>query len=191
MKVDPSDALIVVDMQNDFCPGGALPVQKGDVIVPGINRIHPKFRHKVYSRDWHPPDHCSFSPTPRFEDKSWPVHCVAGTEGAAFHPDLDVPEDAEIVDKAQDPNREAYSALDGTGLAERLRDRGVKRVFVCGLAQDVCVRCTVIDALHGGFQAVLLTDLTKPVDNPPGAGERTLGEMREEGAVLMSSEALE
>ncbi|GMV98936.1 MAG: bifunctional pyrazinamidase/nicotinamidase [Candidatus Hydrogenedentota bacterium] len=186
MDIQSGDALIVVDMQNDFCPGGALPVKDADCIIPGINAMAHRFNQCFYTRDWHPPDHCSFSDNPLFIDGSWPSHCVQGTFGAEFHPDLRIPEDALIVSKAAEKEKENYSDFDGTRLAETLRIRRVKRVFVCGIATDYCVRATVLDAIKGGFQAVLLEDLCKAID-PQGEGERALQEIREAGAAIVNS----
>ena len=190
MKMEPSNALIVVDMQNDFCPGGALAVEGGDDIVPGINALIPRFEKRVFTRDWHPPDHCSFAEDPQFVDGSWPVHCVANTDGAAFHPDLIVPDDARVVSKAANPDREAYSGFDGTGLSDALRAAGVKRVFVCGLALDFCVRMTAIDAVVEGFDTVLLRDLTRAVNNAPDAVDETLKQIERAGATIAESKNL-
>ena len=191
MKVEPTDALIVVDMQNDFCPGGALAVEGGDAIIPGINKAETLFHHKVYTRDWHPSGHCSFSDNPSFVNGSWPVHCVAETPGAEFHPDLKIPTDAIVVDKATENNKEAYSGFDNTHLGATLHGKRVKRVFICGLAADVCVRWTALDALKEGFHPVLIEDLTKPVDNPPGTAEKVREELRHAGVVSVRSDELE
>jgi len=191
MKIEPTDALIVVDMQNDFCPSGALAVEGGDAIIPGINEIETFFRRKVYTRDWHPPDHCSFSDDPNFVDGSWPVHCVAGTHGAEFHPDLRIATDATVVDKATESNQEAYSGFDNTPLGATLRSEGIKRVFICGLAADVCVRWTALDALKEGFESIVIEDLTKPVDNPPGTADKVWEELRHAGVIFVRSDELE
>lgn len=179
-----SDALIVVDVQKDFCPGGALPVNRGDEIVPELNRwIELAGRsgaQVVLSRDWHPPDHMSFPE----RGGPWPVHCVQDTPGAEFHPDLCIPSSVEIVSKGSHPDRENYSAFDGTGLAERLWNRGVRRLWVGGLAQDVCVRATVLDGLEAGFEVHVLAAATRPVDVQPGDGRRALKEMQAAGAVI-------
>lgn len=185
MDITEKDGLIVVDVQNDFCPGGALAVTEGDQVVPVINRLLPRFQTRVFTRDWHPENHCSFSDAPEMKDGSWPVHCVAGTEGAAFHPGLDVPEDARIVNKATAPGAEAYSGFDGTGLARYLRDRGVERVVVAGLATDYCVKNTVLDALANGFETVVVADAVRGVDLPPGSAGEALAEMRDAGARIV------
>jgi nicotinamidase/pyrazinamidase len=191
MNVLPTDALIVVDIQNDFCPGGALAVDGGDAIVPGINALVPTFAHCAFTRDWHPPNHCSFSDNPEFVDKSWPVHCVQHTPGAAFHPALHVPENAWIISKATDPDREAYSDFENTNLASELRTRGVKRIFVCGIATDYCVKATALDGLRNGFAVVLIEDLCRAVDNPPGSGQAAVNEMEGAGIQVMPSGALQ
>lgn len=158
MKVTYQDALIVVDVQNDFCFGGALPVPQGEHVVSVVNRIALRFDHQAYSRDWHPHDHCSFSDEPQFVDKSWPPHCVEHSAGAEFHGELHVPSDALIVSKGTDPEVEAYSAFAGTGLAAWLKGRKIARVFVAGLATDYCVRATALDALKEGFEVLLVED---------------------------------
>lgn len=179
-----NDALIVVDVQRDFCPGGALPVAGGDEIIPELNRWVEAAEQAggqiVLSRDWHPPNHLSFPE----RGGAWPVHCVQETPGAEFHPELRVPQSAEIVSKGSHPDRENYSVFDGTGLADRLRERGVKRLWIGGLAQDVCVRATVLDGLQAGFEVHVLTLATRPVDVQPGDGRRALEEMRTAGAVI-------
>ncbi len=178
------DALLVVDVQKDFCPGGALAVPEGDAVVPVLNRWIEAARDAgipVYaSRDWHPDNHISF------EERGgpWPPHCIQGTEGASFHPDLALPEQTSLISKGTDPDREQYSAFDGTGLGERMREDGVKRVWIGGLAQEVCVRASVLDALREGFEVHLLCPGTRPVDAHPGDGERALEEMKEAGAIL-------
>jgi nicotinamidase/pyrazinamidase len=176
------DALIIVDVQIDFCPGGALPVPEGDAVVPVLNRYIERFSEAgaliVATRDWHPPNHTSF----KAYGGIWPVHCVQGTRGAEFHPDLKLPEGTKVVSKATDPLKEAYSGFDGTGLGEELKALGVKRVFVGGLATDYCVKSTVLDALKLGFKTVLLGDAIRGVDVKPGDSERAIREMLESGA---------
>ena len=190
IKLGDTDAIIVVDVQNDFCPGGALAVAGGDQVVPIFNRLVPLFKTKVFTRDWHPPDHCSFSKEPRFVDQSWPAHCVQDTPGAAFPPELKVPDDAIIVSKAMDPEKEEYSDFQGTDLADLLRSRGVTRVFVGGLATDYCVKATVLDALREGFRAVLLEDATRGVDVPAGSAKQAVEEMKRAGAKVINSKDL-
>ncbi len=184
LQFQPTDVLLVVDVQNDFCPGGALAVEGGDEVVPVLNRaIEAAMREGakvIASRDWHPPDHASFEP----QGGPWPVHCVQNTEGAAFHPKLRLPPGTPVVDKGTDPQRDNYSAFDNTGLAEDLRRQGIERVWVGGLAQDVCVRATVLDALEAGFRVHLVRSATRPVDVQPGDGWRALGEMQTAGATI-------
>lgn len=171
-------ALLIVDPQVDFCPGGALPVPSGDAIFPTVNKIAGRAPLVVASRDWHPVRHVSFTE----RGGVWPPHCVQGTEGAEFHPTLDRGPIAQIFDKGQDPDRDAYSAFDGTGLAEWLHDRGIGLLVVGGLATDYCVRASVLDALAAGFGVSVLEDGVGAVDVQPGDGARALEEMREHGA---------
>lgn len=187
MKIQPTDALIIGDVQVDFCPGGALPVSGGDHIVPVINRLQPLFEHKYFIRDWHPANHMSFSANPHFVDRSWPPHCVANTPGARFHPDLEVPPDATIVSKGTDPEKEAYSAFSGTHLNERLRTRGIRRLFLTGLATDYCVKNTALDARLEGFDVMLIEDATRGIDIPHGTIEAALDTMKDAGVVVIQS----
>lgn len=183
LKIGKTSALIVVDVQRDFCPGGALPVPEGDRVVPILNRYIQRFEAAgapIYAtRDWHSPNHTSFKP----EGGPWPPHCVQNTRGAELHRDLRLPKGARIISKATDPGREAYSGFDGTGLGEELRQGGVGRVFVGGLATDYCVKSTVLDALRLGFEAVLLEDAIRGVDVEPGDSVRAVGEMVTKGAL--------
>ncbi|MEF8793352.1 nicotinamidase [Thiohalorhabdus sp.] len=178
------DALLIVDVQNDFCPGGALEVPGGDAVVPVLNRwieAAREARIPIYaSRDWHPENHISFVD----RGGPWPPHCIQNTQGAAFHPDLQLPEEAVIISKGTDPGRDQYSAFDDTGLAKRMREQGVQRVWTGGLAQDVCVRASVLDGLGEGFAVHLVQPATRPVDVNPGDGERALADMREAGAII-------
>jgi nicotinamidase/pyrazinamidase len=183
-RLDPSAALIVVDVQNDFCPGGALEVPEGDAVIPVINdwveRAQEAGMPIVASRDWHPPDHCSFAD----QGGPWPVHCVRATAGADFHPDLVLPDNTHLVNKGQAVDKDNYSAFDDTGLADELRNLGVERVWVAGLAQDVCVRATVLDACEAGFETHLIANATRAVNVNPGDGERALEAMRAAGAQI-------
>lgn len=176
------DAIIIVDVQRDFCPGGALPVPAGDKIIPTLNNYVKKFSEAealiVATRDWHPPNHISF----KEYGGSWPPHCIQGTRGAEFHPDLALPKNTRIISKATKPAKEAYSGFDGTNLGEELKSLGVKRVFVGGIATDYCVKNTVLDALKLGFETVLLEDAIQGIDAKPGDGERAIKEMLEKGA---------
>ena len=185
------DALIIVDVQRDFCSGGALPVPDGEKIIPTLNKYIEKFSKAgaliVATRDWHPPNHMSF----KDYGGIWPSHCVQGTLGAEFHPDLKLPKEVKIVSKATSADKEAYSGFDGTNLERELKDAGVKRVFVGGLATDYCVKSTVLDALRLGFETILLVDAIKGVDAKPGDSERAVEEMVRNGAKKASLNDLE
>lgn len=180
-----NDALLIVDLQRDFCAGGRLAVAGGDDIVPLVNALVDEAEavgaQIVASRDWHPPDHSSFSAF----GGPWPEHCVQGTEGAKFHPRLRLPARALLVSKAERAEREQYSDFDGTGLGEALRRRGVERVFVVGLAEDYCVRATAIDAAREGFETHVPRAATRPIT--PAGGERARAEMREAGVLIEAS----
>lgn len=167
-----TDALLLVDVQRDFCPGGSLPIPAGDAVVPVLNRwieAASAAGIRVYaSRDWHPSKHISFAD----RGGPWPVHCVRDTDGAAFHQDLALPDDVVVISKAQDEDRDSYSALDGTDLAEQLRAAGVKRLWIGGLAEDVCVKATVLDALGAGFEVRLIDGGMRPVTEQGGREAR-------------------
>jgi len=186
MKMQDSDALIVVDVQNDFCSGGALPVPGSDLVVPVINRAMCHFDMIVFSRDWHESGHCSFSAQPKFRDGSWPPHCVQDTPGSEFHGSLRVPLDALLISKAE--IEESYSAFDRTGLAEQLRAKRIARIFVTGLATDYCVRATALDGIREGFDTFLITDGCRGVS--PEATQAALDEMVAAGVNLCHSEQL-
>lgn len=175
-----NDALLVVDMQNDFCEGGALAIEGGNALVPDINAEIDAARNAgamiVASRDWHPVDHISFE----HRGGPWPVHCVQDTPGAAFHPKLALPDEAIRISKATAFNADAYSAFDGTGLGKYLREKGVERVVICGLALDVCVHATVLAACREGFSTVLLESLSAAAD--PDAIDACRREMQDAGA---------
>ncbi len=183
------DALLVVDVQNDFLPGGSLAVPRGDEVVPVLNRCLALFSKKelpVYaSRDWHPPNHCSF----HAQGGPWPPHCMADTYGAEFPASLDLPADAVIISKADTPEKDAYSAFGDTDLGLCLKAVDVRRLFVGGLATDYCVLNTVKDALALGIGVVLLADAVRAVEVAPGDGEKAMMEMRSLGAqVALSSD---
>jgi len=177
---DASTGLIVVDVQNDFCPGGALGVAGGDRLAPAIAAAAEAAGTVVATRDLHPAGHVSFAE----RGGPWPAHCVAGTPGADLHPSVSGMRFDRIQDKGTDPDREAYSGFDGTDLAEYMRDRGVKHVLVAGLATDYCVRATALDAIREGFETTVLTDAVAAVDVEAGDGERALAEVRAAGARL-------
>jgi len=173
-----ADALIVVDVQNDFCPGGALPVPQGDQVVPAINQILALTDWlTVATRDWHPQGHCSFKP----QGGIWPVHCVAGTRGATLHPGMHVMKIRRIVSKATTKETEAYSGFQGTELAGLLKGQGIRRVFVCGLATDYCVKATALDARKAGLDVVVLEDAIRGVEVQPGDCARAIEEMAAAG----------
>ncbi len=178
-----SDALIVVDVQRDFCPGGSLAIERGDEVVPVLNDWMKKAAEAgvpvVASRDWHPPEHLSFEP----QGGEWPVHCVQETAGAAFHPELNLPSDVLVVTKGDRTDRDQYSAFDATGLAAKLKRRGVERVWIGGLAEDVCVRATALDAAKAGFEAKVIGGATKPVTAQGGQAARA--EMRAAGVTIV------
>ena len=182
--IGPADALLVVDVQRDFLPGGALGVPKGDEVVEPLNRVIQAFgrarRPIYYSRDWHPPNHCSF----KDQGGPWPPHCVAGTAGAGFAPALRFPADAIVISKATMPQKDAYSAFEDTTLAKQLEAAGVRRVFVGGLATDYCVKATVLDAVKLGLNVELLGDAVRAIEVKPGDGQRAIQEMKQSGAHL-------
>ena len=185
-EVNEKDALVIVDVQKDFCPGGSLPVQDGDKVVPVLNdyiKIFWNAGAQIYTtKDWHPSNHVSFKPYGGI----WPPHCIMGTEGAKFHLDLKLPKSVKIISKATTPNKEAYSGFDGTNLEKDMSEKGVRRVFVGGLATDYCVKNTILDAVKVGFEAVLLTDATLGVNVKPGDSEKAIKEMVDAGAKTVS-----
>jgi len=182
LKPHPGDALLIVDVQNDFLPGGNLAVSRGDEVAPVLNRYLGIFAMQnlpVYAtRDWHPQRHCSF----REQGGPWPPHCVAKTSGAAFAAALQLPPAAVIISKATKPEQDAYSGLQGTDLHRRLHAAGIRRLFTGGLATDYCVLNTVRDALQLGYEVLLLADAIRAVDVEPGDGLRAERKMIELGA---------
>ncbi|HAV39910.1 MAG TPA: nicotinamidase [Aquificaceae bacterium] len=189
VKLSLKDALIVVDMQRDFMPGGALPVPEGDKIIPRLNQYTKLFNSLglpvFFTRDWHPPDHISF----KEQGGVWPPHCVQNTEGAMFHKDLFIPQDNRfIISKGTSKDFDAYSGFQGTILDSLLKERGIRRVFVGGVATDYCVKNTVLGAINLGYEAFLLLDGIKGVDVNPGDSERAIEEMLRAGTVGISIE---
>jgi len=182
VHLQAGDALIAVDVQNDFLPGGSLAVPAGDAVVPALNRYLAAFDARALpvfaTRDWHPANHCSF----KAQGGTWPPHCVAGTPGAGFAGGLALPAAAAIVSKAQTPEADSYSGFGGTDLRARLRAAGVARLFIGGLATDYCVLNTVKDALAAGFAVLLLVDAVRAVELTRGDGARALAEMEGLGA---------
>jgi nicotinamidase/pyrazinamidase len=189
-----SEALLIVDAQVDFCPGGALPVPDGDAVIPALNDAIEHARASgwpVYaSRDWHPPDSRHFG---AFGGR-WPVHCVAESPGASFPARLRLPADAVIVSKGQSRADDGYSAFEGTTrtgepLLDDLRRRGIARLYVGGLATDYCVRASVLDACKAGFEVTVLEDAVAGLE--PGTTRQALEDMRTAGARVMSAGALD
>jgi nicotinamidase/pyrazinamidase len=189
MQLQPTDALLVIDVQNDFCPGGALAVTDGDAIIPTINALAQKFDHIILTQDWHPTQHISFATThakqpyetigvPHGHQTLWPDHSIQHTEGAAFHPALSIPHAELILRKGFRRHIDSYSAFlendhrTPTGLAGYLRERNLHRLFLCGLAYDFCVRYSAIDGKALGFETIVIEDATRPV-NLPGSINQT------------------
>ncbi len=186
LEVTDRDALIVVDMQEDFMPWGSLPVPNADKIIPRINEYISLFSSRgatiVATRDWHPSNHLSF----KENGGIWPRHCVQGTKGAEFVKGLNLPDGTIIVSKATEPDKEAYSGFQGTDLAEELQRRGINRVFICGVATEYCVKNTALDAVKLGFQTFLLEDAIMGVEVNPGDIQKALEEMRRAGVKFAS-----
>jgi nicotinamidase/pyrazinamidase len=184
------DALLIVDFQNDFCPGGALAIPGGDRIAGPIGDILDRFDFVVATRDWHPENHGSFAGVEvdmaewRGTDPPsiWPVHCVQGTKGAELHPSLNRDRIDVVVDKGQDPHSQGYSAFQDTRLGDLLRAHDVDRLYVAGLATDYCVKNSVLDARREGFEVVVVEDAVRGVEVEPGDSERAIEEMEQAGA---------
>ena len=189
MSNNKKKALIVVDVQNDFCPGGSLAVANGDEVVAPLNKLIKEFLDRgepvFKSRDWHPATAKHFA----VYGGVWPVHCVQNTRGAEFHKDLSDDPRITIISKGIDESADGYSAFDGTGLAQILHDEGVTEVWVGGLATDYCVKHTVLDALHQGFEVKALADSMRPVNIKPDDGALAIAEMRSAGAEITGSES--
>jgi nicotinamidase/pyrazinamidase len=201
-------ALILVDIQNDFCPGGALAVAEGDHIIPIVNRLMPRFDLVVATQDWHPEDHGSFAS--RHDGKNpgdmhelaglpqvmWPDHCVQGSDGAEFHPHLDTKRIEAVFRKGTDKTIDSYSGFydnaqrRSTGLLGYLKEKGVSEVYVVGLATDYCVKFTAIDARNGGFETTLVEDAARGVNLNPGDVERAIAEMKAAGIRVTTSDAI-
>ncbi len=171
-ELQPGDALIIVDVQNDFCPGGALPIERGDEVVPVLNEwiaaAQASDTPVFASRDYHPQGHMSFDES----GGPWPLHCIQDTDGAQFHPDLALPDNAVVVTKGVRLDQDQNSAFDQTGLATELKKQNVERVFVGGLAEDVCVLATVLDGRREGLDVILIQDATRPVTAEGGDSAR-------------------
>lgn len=181
------DALLVVDVQRDFLPGGRLAVPGGEQTLAPLNAYIAAFEARglpiVMTRDWHPANHCSFTSA----GGRWPPHCVEGSPGAEFPDALHIAPSARIISKGSDPYAEAYSGFSGTQLSTLLRDLEVRRVFIGGLATDYCVRATVLDARTHGFDVVVLSDAIKGVNTAPGEETHAIAEMLAHGATLFQS----
>ena len=175
------DALLIVDVQKDFCPGGALAVQGGDEIVPLVNEMAREAPFVVATRDWHPAAHSSFAE----RGGQWPVHCVQGTEGAELHPQLDARAIDLVVDKGQEVDEPGYSGFESTDLKRHLEGQGVRHVDVVGLALDYCVKATALDAKRAGFAVTVHRAGTRAVDVEPGDGERAVEELRAAGVEVV------
>ncbi len=193
--MDKTAALVIIDVQNDFCPGGSLPVPEGDKVVPVLNRYIELFRAKELvvfaSRDWHP------ARTGHFKAYGgiWPPHCIQGSSGAQFHPDLQLPPQVIIISKGMDPAKDDYSAFSGVSeqqipFPETLKILGIRHLYVGGLATDYCVMETVLEGLRQGFSVTLLEDAVRGVDLSPGDSEKAMAEMTELGADTTNVTAL-
>ncbi len=189
MSESKKKALIVVDVQNDFCPGGSLAVAHGDEVVAPLNGLIREFLDRgepVYkTRDWHPAQTKHFAAY----GGTWPVHCVQDTTGAEFHPDLSDDPRITVISKGIDESADGYSGFNGTHLGELLREEGVQEVWVGGLATDYCVKETVVDAVREGFAVKALADAMRPVNIKPDDGANAVEEMRKAGAELVGNEA--
>jgi nicotinamidase/pyrazinamidase len=179
-------ALLIIDFQNDFTPGGALAVKEGDQIAEPIRRLADEVDVILATRDWHPPDHASFET----QGGPWPVHCVQGTPGAELHPSIEDLDIEAIVDVGREREDEGYSGFENSDLARILRDHDVDEVYVVGLATDYCVRASAIDACREGFDVTVVSDAIRGVEVEPGDSERALADMTEAGARIASSSEL-
>ncbi len=206
IRPSENDVLLVVDIQNDFCPGGALAVPEGDQIVPLVNRLMDAFPHVLLTQDWHTPGHSSFASShpgkapfetlelPYGTQVLWPDHCVQGSDGAAFHSDLDVTQAELVVRKGFRRDIDSYSALyendhvTSTGLAGYLRERGFTHVYLCGLATDFCVRWSAVDARREEFEATVIADACRAIDLE-GSLDAANEEMRLHGVSIITSKA--
>jgi nicotinamidase/pyrazinamidase len=181
--IKPDDALVVVDVQHDFLPGGALGVAEGERIFAPIDELAPRFARVYATRDWHPADHSSYEQY----GGPWPVHCVANTHGAAFDARLALDHVDVVIDKGTDRETDGYSGFAATTLDRDLREHAVRRVFVCGLATDYCVKATALDAKAAGFDVVVLEDASAAVNVQPGDEQRALDELRAAGVAVAAS----
>jgi len=178
-----AEALVIVDVQNDFTGGGALEVPDGDAVVEPLNRLAREHEVVFATRDWHPPDHHSFDD----QGGPWPAHCVQGTRGAELHPELDRSRIERVIDKGDRREVEGYSAFDGTDFEHTLRESGIASLVLGGLAANVCVRSTALDARRLGFEVTLVEEATRGIDLQPGDTERALEEMRAAGVRVLAA----
>ncbi|MEB2774087.1 bifunctional nicotinamidase/pyrazinamidase [Algoriphagus sp. D3-2-R+10] len=203
-----NSALLIVDVQNDFLPGGALAVSNGDEVVPVINALQEKFNFIVATQDFHPADHGSFAASHKgksageeiklngLQQKLWPIHCVQGSEGAEFHEELNPIKWKAIFQKGKNPEVDSYSGFfdnarrEDTGLGDFLQNEGIMNVYVTGLAQDYCIKFTALDSVSLGFKTYLITDATKAVNLEPRDGDEALEEMKKAGVILIESTAI-
>lgn len=208
MELTKRDALLIVDVQNDFLPGGALAVSEGDEIIPVINLIQEKFDFIVATQDFHPADHKSFASNHKDGEVGqliewqgnlqilWPIHCVQDTRGTEFHSDLDQSKWKAVIRKGTNPDFDSYSGFFDnsyqidTGLTEYLKSNGIDRVFICGLALDYCVKFTALDANELEFDTYLLTDATRAVNMSPEDGKDALADLQDAGIKLITSKEL-
>lgn len=177
-----AEALLIIDFQNDFCPGGALAVPRGDEIAPRVKELidSGRFDYVFATRDWHPADHHSF----QAQGGPWPPHCVQGSDGAELHSSLDRSKIDVVVDAGFRPELEGYSGFEETNLEAALRERGIDKVTVVGLATDYCVRATALDAVHEGFDVTIDSAGVRGIDVEPGDSDRALDELRAAGATV-------
>ncbi len=211
IKINKKDSLIIIDLQNDFIPGGSLPVEEGDLIIDDINKIAEIFKKNdayiVLTQDWHPPDHLSFAsnhpgknPSDEYQSGGiepvlWPDHCIQSSKGAKFHQNLKIELADKIIRKGTNPKVDSYSGfLDNdkkseTGLANYLKSEGIKRIFICGLALDYCCYATAIDGVDFDFNVYFLIDLTKGIDLPPGNISKSLEKMSSKGIKFANKES--
>jgi nicotinamidase/pyrazinamidase len=207
ITLQPTDALLAVDLQNDFCPGGALEIAGGDEIVPVVNALAQRFAYVLLTQDWHPPAHISFASAhpgakpyqtiaaPYGPQTLWPDHCIQNSHGAKFHPELDIPHAELVLRKGYRPEIDAYSAflendhITPTGLAGYLRERGLTRLFLCGLAYDFCVRFSAIDGTSQDFECLVVEDASRAV-KLPGSIEATKQAFAEAGILRIQSEEI-
>lgn len=208
IMIEKDDALLIVDVQNDFLPGGALAVKEGDLVVPVINRLQTRFKHVIATQDFHPADHGSFAANHQGKNVGefvelagltqilWPVHCVQGTEGAEFHPNLNQRQWEAVFQKGKNREVDSYSGFfdnakrGDTGLGEYLKSLGIQRIFVCGLALDYCVRFTALDASDLGFETFVISDATRAVNIGAEDGAKALEEMQQRGIKILTTKDL-